>query len=151
MRIIFVTVTVVLLFLLQTVAFAGDSKTFHEIYLFTRYETAKNSETNEYIDYNEKNTILGAGVKFEPIRNFILDFKAGIGNSDTDIALFYKTNILGKEYSFEKKLNYDTKIYLVEIDAKYRINKNFYISTTVTESKNTLKRNSVLFKVSYQF
>lgn len=124
-----------------------------EIYLFSQHSDLTNSKANEYVDFKSSENILGLGFITHVIdkNKDKLDLRAGLGRSKADISISQTVNLLGKNYTVSKELNYRTGMYLFNISYSYKISQSFSVAAEFEQSKNALKRDTYIFKLSYQF
>lgn len=124
-----------------------------EVYLFTQHTDMKNSRASEYVDFKARESVAGVGFATHIIEKSKdkLDIKAGLGKSKADISISQTVNVFGKTYVVEKNLNYNTGMYLFSTSYSYRINKSFSVAAEFEQSKNALKRDTYILKISYEF
>lgn len=137
-------------FLLTVQTVAADAA---ELYTFVQHANVENSKANEYVDFKSSENVAGLGFATHIIQKDKdkLDLRAGLGRSKADISISQTVNLLGKNYTVSKELNYNTGMYLFNISYSYKISKSFSIQAEFEQTKNALKRDTYMFKLSYQF
>ncbi|MDI6864628.1 DUF481 domain-containing protein [Thermodesulfovibrio yellowstonii] len=124
-----------------------------EVYLFTQHADMKNSKASEYVDFKSSENLAGAGFATHVISKDKdkLDIKIGLGKSDTNIKISQSVKVLNKVYSVNKKLKYNTSMYLFSVSYSYNISKSFSVAAEFEQSKNALKRDTYILKISHEF
>lgn len=136
-------------FLLTVQTVAADAA---ELYTFVQHVNVENSKANEYVSFKAHENIFGLGFATHIIEKNKdkLDLRVGLGKSSANIDIS-QTITLGKTYTVEKSLNYNTGMYLFSVSYSYNISKSFSVTAELEQSKNALKRNVYMLKLSYNF
>lgn len=122
-----------------------------KMYLWSSFSTLENSKANEYLTYKARESLFGLGLIHDFNKNIKLEVMGGLGKSDADVNISQSVTYLGKTFNVTKDLEYNTGMYQVEGKITYKLSKNFEVEAGVSESKNALKKDTVMFKLIYKF
>ncbi|MDI1471539.1 hypothetical protein QI155_03245 [Thermodesulfovibrio sp. 1176] len=147
MKVLFLIILISLSLALVSVAVGA------EIYIWSSYATTENSKGNSYVSFSADERLCGFGFSshFLQKNKDRFDFRLGLGKSTSNINISQSFNFMGKNYIIEKELNYKTGMYLFESSYRYKFFKNFDVEVSFQQSKNVLKRNEYLIKLTYIF
>lgn len=122
-----------------------------KMYLWSSFSTVENSKANEYLTYKARESLSGLGLIHDLNRNIKLEIVGGLGKSDADVNISQNVTYFGKTFNVRKDLEYNTGMYQIEGKITYKLSKDFEVEAGVSESKNALKKDTVMFKLIYKF